>query len=98
MLKLQLIELLDPIDAIENAQRLQKKCERVQDLEIENKPLHDTLDEHNVEFAQVKNQKDKIRELEEHVEQQVSQKSKEKEKELQRFYADKEELFQNAQP
>ena len=100
----QLIELPDPIGAIENAQRLQKKSERVQDLEIENKQLRDTLDEYNVEFAQVKNQevtikslKDKIRELEERVEQQVAQKSKETEKELQRSYADKEELFQNAQ-
>lgn len=41
---------------LEYAQQLQKKAHRVQDLEIENKQLRDTLDEYNHEFAEVKNQ------------------------------------------
>ena len=41
--------------------------------------------------------RDKIKELEEKTEQTVQLKAKEKEKELQRFYAEKEELFQTNQ-
>jgi len=94
----------DPNPALENAQKQFKKAERVQDLEIENKQLRDTLDDYNTEFAQVKNQevtikmlKDKIKELEDKSEQVIQLKAKEKEKELQRFYAEKEESFQTNQ-
>lgn len=100
----QLIDLPDPVQALENLQRLQKKAERVQDLEIENKQLRETLDEYNAEFAEVKNQevtikmlKEKIKELEDKSEQQIQARLKEKEKELTRFYSDKEEQIQTAQ-
>lgn len=46
----------DPVPVLEYAQQLQKKAHRVQDLEIENKQLRETLDEYNHEFAEVKNQ------------------------------------------
>jgi homeobox protein cut-like len=100
----QIIDLPDPNPALENAQKLQKKAERVQDLEIENKQLRDTLDDYNTEFAQVKNQevtikmlKDKIKELEDKSEQFIQQRVKEKEKDLQRFFTEKEETFQTNQ-
>lgn len=100
----QIIDLPDPVQALENVQRVQKKAERVQDLEIENKQLRETLDEYNLEFAEVKNQevtikalKDKIKELEEKSEQNVLQRVKEKEKEAQRFYTDKEEQLKSQQ-
>lgn len=100
----QLIDLPDPLQALENAQKQMKKAERVQDLEIENKQLRDTLDDYNNEFAQVKNQevtikmlKDKIKELEDKSEQLVQQRIKDKEKELQRFFSEKEDQLQTTQ-
>ena len=36
--------------------QLQKRAQKVQDLEIENKQLRETLEEYNHEFAEVKNQ------------------------------------------
>jgi homeobox protein cut-like len=100
----QLIDLPDPVVSLENTSKLQKKAERVQDLEIENKQLRDTLEEYNVEFAQVKNQEvtiknlnNKIKELEEKMEQSVQTRLKEKEKELQKSYAEKEEQMQQTQ-
>ena len=94
----QLIDLPDPAPALNSVERLQKKCERLSDLEIENKQLRETLDEYNVEFKEVKNQevtikalKDKIKEMEEKAEQQVQQKIKEKQQQLQKAYTEFEE-------
>lgn len=52
----QLIDLPDPVPALENVQRVQKKADRVSDLELENKALKETLDDFKAEFSQVKNQ------------------------------------------
>lgn len=52
----QLIDLPDPVPALESVQRLQKRADRAQDLELENKALKETLDEFKAEFSQVKNQ------------------------------------------
>ena len=41
---------------LEYALQIQKKAQRVQDLEIENRQLRETLAEYNHEFAEVKNQ------------------------------------------
>ncbi len=49
----QLIELPDPSGLFENLSQLQKRAERVQDLEIENKQLRETLDEYNNEFRKL---------------------------------------------
>ena len=43
---------------LEHANHLQKKAHRVQDLEIENKQLRETLEDYNNEFAEVKNQRE----------------------------------------
>ena len=48
--------LADPVVALEHAMTIQKKMQRMQDLEIENKQLRETLEEYNTEFAEVKNQ------------------------------------------
>ncbi|KAK3766788.1 hypothetical protein RRG08_056871 [Elysia crispata] len=52
----KLIDIPDPSPALEHAQTIQKRAQKVQDLEIENKQLRETLDEYNHEFAEVKNQ------------------------------------------
>jgi homeobox protein cut-like len=100
----QLIELPDPSGLFENLSQLQKRAERVQDLEIENKQLRETLDEYNNEFAHVKNQevtikqlKEKIKDMEEKSEQTVQNKLKEKEKELTKQFGDRDEHFKSIQ-
>jgi homeobox protein cut-like len=100
----KLIELPDPAAIFENVQQLQKKAERVADLEIENQQLRETLAEYSDEFAHVKNQevtikqlKDKIKEMEEKSEKQLQIRIKEKEKELQRQFIDKDEYAKNIQ-
>ena len=67
-----LLSSIDPVPALEYAQNLQKRAEKVSDLEVENQKLRETLgkqralfaqiagllfpDEYNHEFADVKNQ------------------------------------------
>ncbi|XP_041349034.1 homeobox protein cut-like 1 isoform X2 [Gigantopelta aegis] len=100
----KLINLPDPVSALEYAIQIQKKAHRVTDLEIENKQLRETLEEYNHEFAEVKNQevtikqlKDKIKEYEEKLETTAELRTKEKERELQRFFAEKERQLQETQ-
>ncbi|BFZ04767.1 hypothetical protein BsWGS_07805 [Bradybaena similaris] len=100
----KLIDLPDPVPALEHAQNLQKKAHKVQDLEIENKQLRETLEEYNHEFAEVKNQevtikqlKEKLKEHEERVEATAQNRAKEKERELQRTFAEKERQLQETQ-
>ncbi|XP_055861465.1 homeobox protein cut-like 1 isoform X2 [Biomphalaria glabrata] len=100
----KLIDLPDPVSVLEHAQTLQKKAQKVQDLEIENKQLRETLEEYNHEFAEVKNQevtikqlKEKLKEHEERIEATAQSRAKEKERELQRVFAEKERSLQETQ-
>ncbi|CAF2753995.1 unnamed protein product [Rotaria sp. Silwood2] len=99
-----LSELPDPVPALEYAQTLQRRAEKVSDLEVENQKLRETLDEYNHEFADVKNQevtikqlREKIKDLEDKTESTIQQRIKEKEKEFQRIFAEKERQLQNQQ-
>jgi len=99
-----LSELPDPVPALEYAQNLQKRAEKVSDLEVENQKLRETLEEYNHEFADVKNQevtikqlREKIKDLEDKTESTIQQRLKEKEKELQRLFAEKERQIQSNQ-
>ena len=51
-----ILYLSDPAAVLEHVLQLQKRAQKVQDLEIENKQLRETLEEYNHEFAEVKNQ------------------------------------------
>jgi homeobox protein cut-like len=100
----QLIDLPDPCAALDQFERLLKKCERLTDIEIENKQLRETLDEYNNEFKDVKNQevtikllKEKLKDMESSGETQLQQRIKEKEKEMQRIYADQLEQSKQIQ-
>ena len=46
----------DPIPLLEQALSQQQRLNAMQDLEVENVKLRETLDEYTKEFAQVKNQ------------------------------------------
>ncbi|KAJ8312007.1 hypothetical protein KUTeg_009380 [Tegillarca granosa] len=94
----------NPVPVLEHAIQLQKKAQRVSDLEIENKQLRETLDEYNHEFAEVKNQevtikqlRDKLKELEDKIEATAEARAKEKERELYRGFGEKERQLQETQ-
>ncbi|XP_031558255.1 protein CASP-like [Actinia tenebrosa] len=100
----KLVDVPDPLPALEQAQIHQQKASKIQDYEIENKKLRETLDEYNTEFAEVKNQevtinklKEKIKEYEEKIEERVQSKVKEREKELQKEFAEKEKQLRETQ-
>lgn len=100
----KLSDIPDPASVLEHAIQLQKKAQKVQDLEMENRQLRDRLEEYNSEFAEVKNQevtikqlREKLKEFEEKLESTAQAKAKEKEKELQRQFAEKERNLQETQ-
>lgn len=100
----KLIDLPDPVPVLEYALQVQKRAQRVQDLEIENKQLRETLAEYNHEFAEVKNQevtikqlRERLKEGEEKVEAVAEARAKEKERELQRQFVEKERQLQDTQ-
>ncbi|XP_064600449.1 protein CASP-like [Liolophura sinensis] len=100
----KLIDIPDPVPTLELSLQFQKKAQKVQDFEIENKQLRDTLNEYNCEFAEVKNQevtikqlREKVKEYEERLESAVEARAKEKEKELQRQFSEKERQLQENQ-
>lgn len=100
----RLIDAPDPQSALEHAQQLQKRAQKLQDVEVENKQLRETLADYNHEFAEYKNQevtiknlKDKVKEYEDKMEANAQSRAKEKEKELQRLFAEKERNLQETQ-
>ncbi|KAG7483816.1 hypothetical protein MATL_G00042290 [Megalops atlanticus] len=87
----------DPAPALEVAQQLQVKVQRMHDIETENQKLRETLEEYNKEFAEVKNQevtikalKEKIQEYEQSLKSQAENLAQEKEQLLHNDYAEKE--------
>ncbi|XP_022109689.1 protein CASP-like isoform X2 [Acanthaster planci] len=100
----KLIDLPDPVSVLDHSLNLQKRAQKAQDLEVENQKLRETLEEYNLEFAEVKNQevtiknlKEKLREYEERMESAAQSRAKEKEKELQREFLEKERHLQETQ-
>uniref|UniRef100_W5M052 Protein CASP n=1 Tax=Lepisosteus oculatus TaxID=7918 RepID=W5M052_LEPOC len=100
----RLIDVPDPVPALELGQQLQLKVQRMHDVETENQKLRETLEEYNKEFAEVKNQevtikalKEKIREYEQTVKNQAENLALEKEQQLHNDYAEKERKLQESQ-
>ncbi|KAL9980107.1 hypothetical protein ACROYT_G008650 [Oculina patagonica] len=100
----KLVDVPDPLPILEQAVVQQQKVSKLQDYEIENKQLRETLEEYNTEFAEVKNQevtinrlKEKLREYEDKMEDRVQARVKEKEKDMQKMFSDKERTLQETQ-
>ncbi|KAI1893709.1 hypothetical protein AGOR_G00126480 [Albula goreensis] len=100
----RLIDVPDPVPALDVAQQLQVKVQRMHDIETENQKLRETLEEYNKEFAEVKNQevtikalKEKIREYEQSLKSQAENLAQEKEQQLHNDYAEKERKLQESQ-
>ncbi|XP_034994781.2 protein CASP isoform X10 [Zootoca vivipara] len=100
----RLIDVPDPVPALDLGQQLQLKVQRMHDIETENQKLRETLEEYNKEFAEVKNQevtikalKEKIREYEQTLKNQAENIALEKEQKLQNDFAEKERMLQETQ-
>ncbi|XP_071512352.1 protein CASP isoform X2 [Panulirus ornatus] len=100
----KIIDIADPLPTLEYCTGLEKKVGRLADLEIENKNLRETLHEYNEEFKEVRNQdvtikalKEKIKNYEDMMDENIHSKTKELEKTLSRQYAEKERLLQETQ-
>uniref|UniRef100_A0A8C4WFS2 Homeobox protein cut-like n=1 Tax=Gopherus evgoodei TaxID=1825980 RepID=A0A8C4WFS2_9SAUR len=100
----RLIDVPDPVPALDLGQQLQLKVQRMHDIETENQKLRETLEEYNKEFAEVKNQevtikalKEKIREYEQTLKNQAESIALEKEQKLQNDFAEKERKLQETQ-
>ncbi|XP_074246410.1 homeobox protein cut-like 1 isoform X4 [Saimiri boliviensis] len=100
----RLIDVPDPVPALDLGQQLQLKVQRLHDIETENQRLRETLEEYNKEFAEVKNQevtikalKEKIREYEQTLKNQAETIALEKEQKLQNDFAEKERKLQETQ-
>uniref|UniRef100_A0A4W3IBU5 Protein CASP n=1 Tax=Callorhinchus milii TaxID=7868 RepID=A0A4W3IBU5_CALMI len=63
----RLIDVPDPVAALDVGQQLQLKVQRMHDIETENQKLRETLEEYNKEFAEVKNQEVTIKALKEKI-------------------------------
>nr|XP_033777487.1 homeobox protein cut-like 1 isoform X2 [Geotrypetes seraphini] len=100
----RLIDIPDPVPALDLGQQLQFKVQRMHDIETENQKLRETLEEYNKEFAEVKNQevtikalKEKIREYEQTLRNQAETIALEKEQKLQNDFAEKEQKLHEMQ-
>uniref|UniRef100_A0A8D2DGB3 Protein CASP n=1 Tax=Sciurus vulgaris TaxID=55149 RepID=A0A8D2DGB3_SCIVU len=100
----RLIDVPDPVPALDLGQQLQLKVQRLHDIETENQKLRETLEEYGKEFAQVRNQevtikalKEKIREYEQTLKSQAEAIALEKEHKLQNDFAEKERQLQETQ-
>ncbi|XP_042206580.1 protein CASP-like isoform X3 [Homarus americanus] len=100
----KVIDIADPLPTLEYCAGLEKKIGRLADLEIENKNLRETLRDYNEEFKEVRNQdvtikalKEKIKNYEDLMDDNIQSKTKELEKELCRQYAEKERLLHETQ-
>uniref|UniRef100_A0A8C1SZZ9 Protein CASP n=1 Tax=Cyprinus carpio TaxID=7962 RepID=A0A8C1SZZ9_CYPCA len=99
----RLIDVPDPVPALELSQQLHLKVQRMHDIDTENQKLRETLEEYNKEFAEVKNQevtiktlKEKIREYEQSVRNQAENLALEKHQQIHKDYAEKERSFQES--
>ncbi|XP_078081336.1 protein CASP-like isoform X7 [Mustelus asterias] len=100
----RLIDVPDPVPALDLGQQLQLKVQRMHDVETENQKLRETLEEYNKEFAEVKNQevtikalKEKIKEYEQTLSSKAESLALEKEQKLQNDFTEKERKLQETQ-
>ena len=100
----RIIELPNPVTALEQAEIYYKKNQRLNDVETENQKLRETLAEYNKEFAEVKNQevtikalKEKVKELERGSSDHAQKVIDEKQEELNKQFAEREKKLHEAQ-
>merc|ERR1711892_665695 len=100
----KIIELPDPLPALEQAEVMQKKAHKLGEIEIENQKLKDTINTYKKDFAEMKNNESKIEKLEKQLNlasassQEASARVfDEREKELLELFEEKEKEMQETQ-
>lgn len=101
----RIIELADPLPALEAAEQNLRKLQKAADIEVENQKLRDTINGYKKDFAEMKGHEltiqrlnNKIKELEKENDNNVTLCIDEKEKELQSMFSEKErELVETQQ-
>ncbi|XP_030648563.1 homeobox protein cut-like 1 [Chanos chanos] len=93
----RLIDVPDPVSALEAAQQMQLKVQRMHEVETENQKLREKLKEYDASHAEVKNQevtikalKEKLQEYEQSLQNQEPEQVQEKDEQLPNDYADKD--------
>ena len=93
----KVIDIPDLSPLFDHVQSLNKRLKRLDDIEMENKQMRETIEEFNSELGEVRNQeytirtlKEKLKALEEQMEQKVQQHLKEREVELSQKFSEKE--------
>eukprot|EP00048_Salpingoeca_helianthica_P017614 m.238155 g.238155 ORF g.238155 m.238155 type:complete len:650 (+) comp21631_c0_seq1:7-1956(+) len=94
----------DPAPQLEAARAAQARLASVQELEVRNRKLQETLEEYRTEFSDLKNQdvtikglRDELKRYEERMEETVQTRVREKEKQLLRTFGEKERELQEQQ-
>ncbi|KJE94542.1 hypothetical protein CAOG_05174 [Capsaspora owczarzaki ATCC 30864] len=97
----KLADAPDPLPALRETLALQQRMQSVRDLEVENRKLRETMDEYHKEIADVKNQdvtitrlKERVKELEQGIDQSVKSKSKAAEQQMQEEFSERERAVQ----
>ncbi|RDD38035.1 Protein CASP [Trichoplax sp. H2] len=100
----KLADANDPAPALSQLLKLQQKLQDLQDYEIENAKLRETINDYKNEFLEVKNQEvtikslnEKIKEYEERMENTIQAKTKETQKLMRKEFAEKESQLQEKQ-
>ena len=93
----RILEVPDPVPALDVGDILQRQIQRQHDAETENAKLRDTIEQYKKDFADKKQQerelaslKSKVEELEEDLEKESNERAIKKEKELSTKFAEKE--------
>lgn len=93
----KIIELPDPLPALEQAENLQKKVQKLGEIEIENQKLKDTINTYKKDFAEMKNNETKVQKLEKQLneakecnQENANKVFEEREKELLHLFEEKE--------
>jgi len=100
----KILEVPDPVPALEVGEQLQRGVQRQHDAEQENKKLRETIDQNNKDLSEAKRTeremttlKKKISELENNLEKEGNKRVEKKEKELNTKFAEQESQLQETQ-
>lgn len=100
----KIIEIPDPLSALETAEQNLKKLQKAADIEIENQKLRDTIDGYKKDFAEMKGHEVTIQKLQNQIsdltaanQDNVEQVVDEREKELQMLFTEKEREMRETQ-
>merc|ERR1712000_600645 len=100
----RILEVPDPVPALDVGDQLQRRIQRQHDAETENAKMRETIDQNNKDLSEAKRNeremktlKTKIQQLEENLEREGNKRVEKKEKELNTKFAEQEAQLQETQ-